>query len=211
MEIFDISRTLRNDLAPWPGDMPFAFQLNAKIGEGSVVNVGSISMSVHSGSHADANFHFDSNGRTIDEAQLRTYFGEAKVVDLTDNFADWDGKRAITVADLESAAPATRLLIKTNLWRDSTVFPKSIPIVASDVPEWFQANGVKLLGLDLPSVDRIDAKVLQNHHALAAARVAIIESLDLTNVEEGVYNFSALPLKIAGADGSPVRAILWRG
>jgi arylformamidase len=69
---------------------------------------------------------------------------------------------------------------------------------------------VKLLGLDLPSVDPIEAKKLTNHHALAAARVAIVESLDLSEVEAGIYHFAALPLKIAGGDAGPVRAILWR-
>jgi arylformamidase len=69
---------------------------------------------------------------------------------------------------------------------------------------------VKLLGLDVPSVDQIDAKVLANHHALAAANIAIVESLDLSEVEAGVYHFSALPLRIDGGDAAPVRAILWR-
>ena len=66
------------------------------------------------------------------------------------------------------------------------------------------------IGLDLPSVDPIDAKVLVNHHALAAANIAIVESLDLNEVEAGLYHFSALPLRITGGDAAPVRAILWR-
>ena len=69
---------------------------------------------------------------------------------------------------------------------------------------------MKLLGLDLPSVDPIEAKKLTNHYALAAARIAIVESLDLSEVEAGIYHLSALPLKIAGGDAGPVRAILWR-
>ena len=83
-------------------------------------------------------------------------------------------------------------------------------MIASDVPEWLRKRNVKLLGLDLPSVDAIDAKDLTNHHALATAGVAIVESLDLSGVEEGIYHFSALPLKIAEGDAAPVRAILWR-
>jgi arylformamidase len=69
---------------------------------------------------------------------------------------------------------------------------------------------VKLLGLDVPSVDHIEAKVLTNHHALAAAGIAIVESLDLSQVEAGIYHFCALPLRIAGGDAAPVRAVLWR-
>ena len=94
--------------------------------------------------------------------------------------------------------------------RDSAVFPLWIPVIASDVAEWLQTKGVQLLGLDLPSVDSIDAKVLANHHALARAGIWIIESLDLSAVSPGLYNFAAFPLKIAGGDGAPVRAILWR-
>ena len=67
-----------------------------------------------------------------------------------------------------------------------------------------------LLGVDLPSVDEIDSKSLQNHNALAQAGLAIVESLDLSDVLPGIYNFAALPLKIAGADGAPARAVLWR-
>jgi arylformamidase len=105
---------------------------------------------------------------------------------------------------------APRLLIKTSVWRDSTIFPERIPVIALDVADWLAAKGVRLLALDLPSVDAIDAKVLHNHFALARAGISIIESLDLSAVQAGAYHFAALPLKIAGADGSPVRALLWR-
>ena len=83
-------------------------------------------------------------------------------------------------------------------------------MLASGVAEWMQNRGVKLLGLDLPSVDAIDSKDLRNHHALAAADIAIVEGLDLSEVEAGAYSLAALPLKIVGGDGAPVRAILWR-
>ncbi|MBA3387052.1 MAG: arylformamidase, partial [Chthoniobacterales bacterium] len=92
----------------------------------------------------------------------------------------------------------------------SHVFPEEIPTIAPDVPPWLQARGLKLLGLDLPSVDEIRSKDLRNHHAIAAAGISIVESLDLRAVEAGRYQFVALPLKIPGGDGSPVRAILWR-
>ena len=88
--------------------------------------------------------------------------------------------------------------------------PTAIPVIAPDVADWLQSRKVRLIGLDLPSVDRIDAKVLQNHHALARCRIAIVESLDLSAVEPGIYNFAALPLKIIGGDAAPVRAMLWR-
>jgi arylformamidase len=105
---------------------------------------------------------------------------------------------------------APRVLLKTGAWPDSNIFPKEIPTISREVPSWLQARGVMLLGVDVPSVDAIDSKDLPNHRALAEARIAIVESLDLSRVEEGRYEFAALPLKIEGGDAAPVRAILWR-
>ena len=210
MKIFDISRPLFNGLAPWPGDTAFRFDLKWKMAEGATVNVGAVTMGVHNGSHADAPFHFEEGAATIDRIPLETYIGEAVVVDLTNRFAN--GERGeITIADIGAATDsAPRLLLKTGAWTDPNIFPGTIPVIAHDVPAWLQERKVKLLGLDVPSVDRIDAKVLVNHHALAAANIAIVESLDLSEVEAGVYHFSALPLRINGGDAAPVRAILWR-
>jgi arylformamidase len=218
MKIFDISRTLANEIAPWPGDTQFHFELKWKMTEGATVNVGAINMGVHNGTHADATFHFEPSGETIETMPLATYIGDAVVIDLTELFRKrgvaCEATREIDVADLAASSVllgrAPRLLLKTGVWKDSNVFPDWIPVIAHDVPEWLAQRKVKLLGLDLPSVDAIDAKKLINHHALAAAGVAMVESLDLSEVEAGVYHFSALPLKIAGGDAAPVRAILWR-
>jgi arylformamidase len=214
MKVWDISRTLSNDLAEWPGDEPCRFRLTREKTKGASVNLGAISMSVHNGTHADARFHFDTDGESIEKASLQTYLGRATVVDLWQVFLDSKEKHLITIEDLrpsaEAIAATSRLLVKTGRWTDSTVFPKQIPVIAADVPAWLQKNGVKLLGLDLPSVDEIDSRSLQNHHALAHAGIAIIESLDLSNVASGIYHLAALPLKIAGGDGAPMRAILWR-
>jgi arylformamidase len=218
MKIFDISRALSNDLAPWPGDTPFHFELKWKMAEGATVNVGAVNMGVHNGTHADATFHFDESGDSIERMPLDAYVGDAVVVDLTGLFGGaedgFDKTRQIGVADLEAFSAlierAPRLLLKTGVWKDSKVFPEWIPVIARDVSDWLRERKVKLLGLDLPSVDPIEAKKLTNHHALAAARVAIVESLDLSEIEAGIYHFAALPLKIAGGDAGPVRAILWR-
>ena len=214
MKIWDISRTLSNDLAEWPGDEPCHFRLTREKAKGESVNLGAISMSVHNGTHADAQFHFETDGDSIEKASLEIYLGRATVVDLGQTFLDSKEKHLITIEDLrpsaEQIAATSRLLVKTGRWSDSTVFPDKIPVIAADVPAWLQKNGVRLLGLDLPSVDEIDSKSLQNHHALARAGIAIIESLDLSDVPSGIYQLAALPLKIAGGDGAPMRAILWR-
>ena len=214
MKIWDISRTLSNDFAEWPGDEPFRYRVTNEIAKGASVNLGAIAMSVHNGTHADARFHFEMNGAPIEKASLEIYLGRATVVDLSETFFQSTEKHLITREDLrphaEEIAATSRLLVKTGRWSDSTVFPNRIPVIAADVPAWLQKNGVKLLGVDLPSMDELDSKSLQNHHALARAGIAIIESLDLSDVAPGIYNFAALPLKIAGADGAPVRAVLWR-
>jgi arylformamidase len=214
MKIWDISRTLSNDLAEWPGDEPCRFRLTREKAKGQSVNLGAISMSLHNGTHADARFHFDTNGESIEKAPLETYLGRATVVDLAQAFLDAKEKHLITIEDLrpsaEAIATSSRLLLKTSRWNDSTVFPDKIPVIAADVPAWLQKNGVKLLGLDLPSVDEIDSKSLPNHHTLARAGIAIVESLDLSDVAPGIYQLAALPLKVGGGDGAPMRAILWR-
>jgi len=214
MKIWDISRTLTNDFAEWPGDEPFHYRLTNQLAKGATVNLGALSMSVHNGTHADARFHFEPNGESIEKAPLDLYLGRATVVDLAQAFLQLKDKHLITLEDLrlqaEEIAATSRLLVKTDRWSDSTVFPDRIPIIAADVPAWLQKNGVEVLGVDLPSMDEIDSKSLQNHHALARAGIAILESLDLRDVPAGIYNFAALPLKIAGADGAPVRAVLWR-
>jgi len=214
MRIWDISRTLSNELAEWPGDEPFHFRLTKTIAEGQSVNLGAIKMSVHNGTHADARSHFDTKGESIEKAPLEIYLGRAVVVDLTEAFSQSKEKHLITIEDFqphsEEIAETSRVLVKTGRWSNSAVFPSQIPVIAADVPAWLQKNGVELLGLDLPSVDEIDSKSLQNHHALAGACVAIVESLDLSGAGPGIYNFAALPLKIAGGDGAPMRAVLWR-
>ena len=212
MKFLDITRALAADLAPWPGDTGFDYRLVGRIAEGSSVNVGRIITSVHSGTHADAFFHFEEDGLTIDRFELERYLGPAVVVDLSEKFAGFSGTSLgeITIEDLKASAEAPRLLIKTGAWPDSAKFPKAIPVLARGVAEWMQNRGVKLLGLDLPSVDAIDSKDLRNHHALAAADIAIVEGLDLSQAEAGIYSLAALPLKIIGGDGAPVRAILWR-
>src|SRR3954451_24006823 len=131
MKIWDISRPLTNDLAPWPGDTPFNFRLIRKIPEGSSVNLGAIGMSVHNGTHADARFHFEVNGAPIEKASLEIYLGRATVVDLSETFFQSTEKHLITREDLrphaEEIAATSRLLAKTGRWSDSTVFPSRIP------------------------------------------------------------------------------------
>ena len=208
MKIYDITRPLHTTTAPWPGDTPFEHRLTWRIADGAAVNVGALSMGTHNATHADAPFHYLPDGATIDALDPALFLGPAVVADVTS--AGWSIERA----SLEDAAPhfqnggVPRLLLKTGAWPDSTRFPARLPLLAPDVPAFLGAAGVRLLGLDVPSVDAIDSKDLPIHHALAAAGVFIMESLDLSAVPAGVYELIALPLRIVGGDASPVRAVL---
>ena len=208
-EIYDISLPLGASTAVWPGDTPFEFALSWKRSEGASVNLGAITMSVHFGTHVDAPFHFSDEGERIGSLPLSVFWGPALVIDVTD--ARETGAiepEAFAGVDVR-ATP--RILLKTNVWRDHTRFPDTIPVLSLDSVAWLRDNGVVLLGIDLPSVDRIDSSDLPNHHALADAGIHILESIDLRIVPPGTYELSALPLCLNDADGAPVRAVLRRG
>lgn len=198
----DISRPVGADTAGWPGDVPFAFNLSWRKSEGASVNVGATSGSVHTATHCDAPFHFDDAGATADQLPLGAFVGPAWVVDVAGATA-WQPR--LEALDF-SAAP--RVLFRTGGWPDTARFPESIPVMEPALPAWLAARGVVLVGVDVPSVDALDSKTLDTHHALGRAGIAIVEGLWLEGVAVGRYEFVGLPLRIVGADGSPLRAVL---
>ena len=203
MKIIDITHPLSDRLAPWPGDTPFEFRFVARLREGASCNVGKVTCSIHTGTHLDAPYHYNESGDTIDALPPELFIGPARVFLA-------QGRQVITrevFVGLDGRA-TPRVLVRTNACDDKSVFPSRIPTLASDVPAWLGEQGVRLIGLDLPSVDDLDSKTLPIHHALGAARIIILENLDLRAAPAGVYELIALPLRLAGADGSPVRAIL---
>ncbi|WP_223700604.1 arylformamidase [Sutcliffiella deserti] len=204
MKIHDISRILNNHTPMWPGDTPFSYTLNWSKEETGSVNVGSIEMSVHTGTHVDAPFHFDSTGKKIVNMDLSVFIGPAIVLDVTN-------KATISYEDIAQslkAHPQKRILFKTNAWKQEDEFPSTIPTLSKEVIELLKELEVPLIGVDLPSVDKLDSKELPLHHLLLEANISILEGIDLRMVEEGEYKLVALPLKLEDADGSPVRAIL---
>ncbi len=205
MEIYDISVPVRQSAAVWPGDTPYGLDCKMRLDAGDSVNLSTVTMSLHIGSHADAPYHFLANGAAIDLCDLHAYCGAAVVVEVLGCTAiRLDALRGIDLTGAE------RVLFKTLAWTDHSLFPAKIPVMEADVPPYLQAQGVVLIGVDVPSVDEIESKDLPNHHRLAACGIAILESLDLSTVSAGFYELVALPLKLDGADGSPVRAILRR-
>lgn len=201
----DISQRLDNQTPVWPGDAPFHYQLTGSISESGSVNVGQVTMSTHTGTHIDAPFHFDNQGQRVLDLDVNLYLGPARLIHLP-------GVTEISEATLShqslSLEGVTRLLIYTGVWTDRRRFPESIPAVAPELAEFLEAKGVRLLGLDLPSVDALDSKELPAHHALARHGVHILEGVVLQHIPPGDYELAALPLAFAEADGSPVRAVL---
>jgi arylformamidase len=199
----DISQVLDEKIPVWPGDTPFRYNVSWSITESGSVNVGEINMSTHTGTHIDAPFHFDDDGKKVMQLDFNLYIGDATVV----NVPHVD---KIGIKDLENVplAGVRRLLLKTGAWRDRSVFPEFIPYIEPELAEYLAQQGVELLGLDLPSVDPLDSKELLAHHELNRHGIHILEGLVLDGIEPGEYELAALPLPLAQADGSPVRAVI---
>lgn len=201
----DISQPLTNDIAHWPEDTPFSYSLTAQKKDSGSVNIGQVTTSVHTGTHVDAPYHFDDNGKTIDQLDVNLYVGEAIVLDVSN-------VNEITVATLatQPIEGVERVLLKTSVPNNPTRFPKKLPVLDPRIADFLAEKGVKLFGVDMPSVDALDSKDLPMHHELNANRINILENLMLDEIEQGKYELIALPLAIQGSDGSPVRAVLRR-
>ena len=199
----DISQPLTNEMEVWPGDTPFQYKLTYDKESTGSVNIGQLTSSVHTGTHADAPFHFDEHGKTIDEIDVNTFIGKAKVIDLS-NFSVI-GKKELEQFDLTHV---TRLLLKTTTSQNPLEFPEKYTLLTEDIGPFLKEKGINLLGVDMPSVDALDSKQMLTHHSLNNNGILIIENLQLATVAQGYYDFIALPLHIKGSDGSPVRAVI---
>lgn len=204
MKIYDISRTLSPTTAVWPGDQKFEHHWTMQIPRGASVNVGAITLSVHTGSHADAPFHFDDSGADISQLSLEKFIGPVTVIELKDS----DKIQIEHVRRLDFSR-VQRILFKTpgsfledSRWVDDFVY------IATETAEFLGKNNVQLVGLDTPSVDPMTSKTLSAHKMLARYGIVNLENLNLSRVPPGEYQLIALPLKLSGLDASPVRAVL---
>jgi len=203
--IYDITRTISPDLAVWPGDTPFSFEHIFNRGVGDSVNLTTLRIGAHTGSHIDAPYHCDDAGAHPADLPLEGYIGAAHVATIARRHGgivpeDFVGHDLIGME---------RLLIHT--WASELPdeqWPEDFPYPTLELIDWLAAHGVALLGVDTPSVDHFEDDRLSCHHRLNRHGIAILETLTLTNVPDGVYELVALPLKLAGVCGSPVRAIL---
>ena len=204
--IHDISRPVQAGIPVWPGDTPYEYRRAWKIGGGCPVNVGSVTMSLHTGAHVDAPVHFDDAGEDIASVDLAKYVGPCVVVAVS------AGPGALRPADLpqgtdEALSRAPRLLVRT-YERRPQAFDEHLRHLTPELADHLADLGVVLVGLDSDSMDAFDSKELPSHHRLASRGVAILEGLDLSRIVPGVYDLVALPLRLVGADASPVRAVL---
>lgn len=205
MPIIDISRTLKTGTAVWPGDTHYLLRQLLKIDAGDSVNLTTIKMSSHTGSHIDAPLHFSDAGASIDTLDLAVFWGNAQVVSVDkqdgplnpNDFAGYD----------LSLAP--RILVRSSASSlDQSIFPSAFVYPTPELADMMGELGIILYGTDAPSVDPEDSKALEGHKALNRNGIDILEWLDLGEAVDGIYELVALPLKIEGGDGSPVRAVL---
>jgi arylformamidase len=205
MAIIDISRTLWPDVATWPGDTRFSLTTMLDRAKGHSVNLTTITMSAHTGSHVDAPYHFTDEGPTIEAVDLRPFWGLTQVVTIhkqpgplfPQDFSDYD------------LSEAPRLLVHTPASSfDPALFPHNILYPSPALADYLGRLEIILYGTDAPSMDKTDDPHLPGHNALLRNNIAILEGLDLSHAPDGLYELVALPLKIQNGDGSPVRAAL---
>jgi arylformamidase len=206
MALIDISPSLRIGMGVFPGDAAFRTARTFTLGSGCPVNVAEIAMSTHCGAHADAPLHYDPNGASIDQLDLADFIGPARVIDARgpNPLCGFDD----IAAALDGAPP--RLLFRLMDRLDPMVWPTGFRALAPDAVERLAIQGTRLIGVDVPSVDPETSKDLPSHMVCRAYDLRIIENLVLADVAPGDYELIALPLKLAGLDAAPLRAVLRR-
>jgi arylformamidase len=207
MRVYDITVGLSPDTPVWPGDPKIEIVRARSISDGANSNVSTLHCSVHAGTHVDAPIHFFDGSSTVDRLPLKILTGRAYVVSLPK-------ARVLDAATLESAGlpPRTRrVLFKTRnsaLWsRGETAFQQDFVGIDAGGAEWLVRRGVQLVGVDYLSIAPF-GKSRDTHRILLAAGVICVEGLDLSDVSQGRYTLTCLPLKLIGSDGAPARAIL---
>lgn len=203
MRIIDISPVIDPSIAVWPGDTPYVRTMNVDMAEGGNLTLSDIRTTVHVGAHADAPSHYTIDGQDIAGRDLNYYIGECIVLHV----ADAQGRRVMP-HDIHGKPLAKRVLIRTGTFPDPRAWNEDFASLSPELIDVLHDRGVVTVGIDTPSVDPFDDKVLEAHQALARYDMANLEGLVLDDVEEGRYELIALPLRLAGADGSPVRAVL---
>lgn len=187
MKIYDISQELFSSRL-FPGDKPATYKRALEIENGDMCTLTKIKMSVHNGTHVDAPCHFIERGKTIDEMDLSKFIGPVEVV---------AGKGILSALDVH------RLMVN----KPKKILLKGDLELSVESAKAFLDYDVELIGLESVSIGPVDDPQ-PVHMVLLGAELIALEGLDLTDVPEGEYFLSALPLKLAGSDGAPCRAVL---
>ena len=207
MRTYDITLTISPNMPVWPGDTPPRLVRTGSIAEGKNSNTSEICMSVHTGTHVDAPDHFLDDGRTVEKLSIDMMVGRAYVLHLP----DVDLITAAVLSQAEIPPRTRRLLFKTRnseYWaRGENKFQTNFVALSADAAELLVDRNVKLVGVDYLSVAPYKNS-RATHQILLKAGVVVVEGLDLSRVSQGRYTLHCLPLKLAGSDGAPARAML---
>jgi arylformamidase len=201
--IYDISPPIDSRLQVWPGDTPPAREVLCDLRRGDNITLSTLRSTVHLGAHADAPSHYGASAPAIHERSLDYYLGPCQVMRI-----NVPRGRRIAPEMISSPIRAPRLLIATATFPDPERFNEDFAALSPELVQSLHRQGVKLIGVDTPSVDLFGSKDLPAHRMFLECDMAILESLVLKDVPEGVYELIALPLRLVGFDASPVRAIL---
>lgn len=210
MKLYDITLTLSESLAVWPGDPAPKFERKLKIEKGDVANVTIMTLGAHTGTHVDAPYHFIHGGKTVESLPLDVLVGDALVVERK----ECDALTAKVLQEADIPEGTKRLLIKTrnsDWWeKNSSKFYDDYVPITEDGAQYLVGKGIRLIGVDYLSVSPFDDPV-PTHEAFLKSSVVILEGVDLSKIIPGNYTLCCLPLKVADADGAPCRAILMKG
>jgi arylformamidase len=210
--LYDISPLISADLKVWPGDTVPSREVLLDTARGDMVTLSTLRTTVHAGSHADGPNHYGpmpdgSPARSIDEQPLEHYLGPCLLIDAAVERGERVGAAHLDI-DLDNVDLPGRVLIRTGTFPDAQVFNEDFAAISPELVESLSGRGVITIGIDTPSVDLFPSKDLPAHKAFLRTGVAILEGLVLVDVPAGMYELIALPLRLAGFDGSPVRAVL---
>ena len=202
--LYDISIAVGVGTPEWPGDAPFGCGWTTRIADGASVNLSSISGSPHVGTHADAPLHVHDGWPASDALPLAAFVGAAIVLDVS---AFADGPMPLA-ADDPRLAGVERLLLRTGRTIAEGTFPAAWPVLSVQTAVALAGRGLRLLGVDAPSVDERVNRTLDVHRALFGGGTFVLENLDLRGIPEGRYELIAPPQRLVGLDAAPVRAML---
>ena len=202
--LYDISPAIGPGIPVWPGDTEFSETRNWEIGPECPVNVSYFTMSTHTGSHADAPFHYDADGKRTGALDLERYLGPCRVIHALDATTHVEPRHV--AGRLDGTPP--RVIFRTYETAPQDTWDESFAAIHHETVEDLAQAGVFLVGLDTPSLDPQESKTMDAHMAVRRNGMSILERLILDAVPEGDYELIALPLKLANLDAAPVRAVL---